>query len=514
VAVIRLVGLDDNSCLPDDASVEVDFNIHSLDISYLNSVAGLVLDRFVYGHLWNLLHGKGFRSFIDKGLFLGEHIQVIHLGLIPVYLFWPSHILLEWLQSLGLALGAIPVYLMAARQSQSRSQACCLAGAYLLYVPMQRLDISIDFKTFRPEAFGIPLLLAALYALDSKKWISFGCWLIASLLVKEDYALIIGPLGLWMALTAWFTTESGRSRWKASLPGLLIVVASGVYLIWAVKFAIPYFRSGDQVHYTRYFSKFGETTNEILVNLLTRPGLLWSELVTPENVLFGAALVVSLALLPLFSPGRLAVGLPLFGALCLNEIARNTQHHFHAPLVAIVFWASTAGLKNCANCAKWWSKWRDRTNVATADGARFAAVMALFAASGFHFWHGMDPGGLPFWDSFSGAYWKKKYVVSQRAKAFDKVFQMIPSTSRLAATDFVHPRFNHFDRCYDYSGYRPDIPDDADFLVIDVHGPYSEIKNPMDVDAVRQHPRRWELLPDTTDGQFFVFRRRREEAQH
>ena len=31
-------------------------------------------------HLWNITHGKGFRSYLDQGLFLGEHIQFIHLG--------------------------------------------------------------------------------------------------------------------------------------------------------------------------------------------------------------------------------------------------------------------------------------------------------------------------------------------------------------------------------------------------------------------------------------------------
>ncbi|MDB5384674.1 MAG: hypothetical protein JWM11_320 [Planctomycetaceae bacterium] len=461
-------------------------------------------------HLWNLLHGKGFRSFIDKGLFLGEHIQVIHLGLIPVYAIWQSHIMLEWCESLSLALGAIPVYHLAARQTQSRWKAICLAGAYLLYVPMQRLDISIDFKTFRPEAFGIPLLLAALNALDGRKWLSFGFWLIAALLVKEDYALIIAPLGIWMAAKALWTKATVGTRLKHSLPGILLSLAAVSYLYWSVKVAIPYFKAGNEVHYAKYFSKFGATTNEILLNLATKPGLLWNELGTAENFLFGAALIFSLALVPLFSPGRLAVGLPLFGALCLNEIARNTQHHFHAPLVAIVFWAAAAGLHNCGRWADWLRS-PGRYHLVTADGARFAAIMMLFAASGFHFWHGMDPGGLPFWDSYSGAYWRKKYVATRRAAEFEKVAKLIAVDQRVAATDFVHPRFNHYARCYDYSGYRPEVPDDAEFLVIDVHGPYSEIRKPQDVDEYRRHPDRWELLPDSTDGQFYVFRRRHAE---
>lgn len=458
-------------------------------------------------HLWNLLHGKGFRSFIDKGLFLGEHIQVIHLALIPVYLLWPSHLTMEWCESLGLALGAIPVFRMTLRQTGSRWQSTCLACAYLLYVPMQRLDISIDFKTFRPEAFGIPLLLAALDALDSRRWKALAVWLFASLMVKEDYALIIGPLGLWLAIHEWRHPAARRAWWQRVLPGLLLSLAAVIYLWWAVKYAIPYYKGGVEVHYKNYFSQFGQTTNEILINLILRPDLLLRELFRPENFLFAAALCLSLAGLPLWSPGRLAVGVPLFAALCLNQIARNSQHHFHAPLVAIVFWASAHGLQNVQRFAQW-LKQRGYYNVLTDDGARFAVIMALFASSGFHFWHSMSPGGLPFWDTYSSAYWRGKYVMTPRAKRFAKVERMISTDQHVASTDFVHPRFNHYARSYDYSSYRPAVLPDVEYLIIDVHGPYSQIRSPQDVPEYRDHPDRWELLPDETQGDFYVFKRR------
>jgi hypothetical protein len=110
-------------------------------------------------HLWNLLHGKGFRSYLDQGLFFGEHIQFVHLFLLPLYALWPSHLLLEALSSAALASGAFPVYWMTRRQTDSDRLALAAAIAYLLYFPMQFLDIEIDLKTFRPESFGIPLLL-------------------------------------------------------------------------------------------------------------------------------------------------------------------------------------------------------------------------------------------------------------------------------------------------------------------------------------------------------------------
>ena len=83
----------------------------------------------------------------------------------------------------------------------------------------------------------------------------------------------------------------------------------------------------------------------------------------------------------------------------------------------------------------------------------------------------------------------------------------IPLTARVASTDFIHPRFTHHARSYDYSDYRPDIPPDSDYLVIDTGHPYSTIKTPDEVKEYRRVPQEWELLPVETQGLFLVFRR-------
>ncbi|HVW01565.1 MAG TPA: DUF2079 domain-containing protein, partial [Planctomycetaceae bacterium] len=331
-------------------------------------------------HLWNLLHGKGFRSYLDQGLFLGEHIQVVHLGLIPLYIFWPSEILLEWCQSIALALGAIPVYRLAARRCGSRSAGICLALAYLLYFPMQRLDISIDFKTFRPEAFGIPLFLCALDALDARRWGWMLGWLAATLTVKEDYGLMIAALGVWIACDAWWSAPAENRRRQHWL-GAGMAAFGVAYVLLAVKVLVPYFRAGHQVHYTRYFGKFGNSVSEIALNLLSHPGLAIHELLSPENMVFAVALLAPLGFLPLLAPGRLAVGLPLFGLLCLNEIARNPQHHFHAPLVPVLFWAAAAGL---AHLPAIWNALRQRLRRGPYDAKavlRFGGAWAMLSAA-------------------------------------------------------------------------------------------------------------------------------------
>lgn len=465
-------------------------------------------------HLWNLLHGKGFRSYLDQGLFLGEHIQVIHLFLIPIYLIFPSHLTLEWCESLALALGAIPIYRMTFRQSRSRRVAIALAVCYLFYFPTQRLDIEVDFKTFRPEAFGIPLLLLALDMLDARRWTGFLIATVLTLLVKEDYSLVFAPLGIWIIWQHWkpkvgvkadrlsgelVANPKATRRWR--LLGIGYMVGATLYLGIALKILIPYFRSGATIHYVRYFPKFGNSIGVIILNIMLKPGLFLSEVFAPTNWIFVLALLLPMGFLAILSPARLLVAAPLFAALSLNEIARDPQHHFHAPLVAILFWAAAEGLVH----VRWFSR---LTRLPVADCSLCLARWGLLCSIISGIFLSLSPFGLTFWDPGARAYWQAKYVPGERSAEFEKVLAAIPPTSRVASTDFIHPRFTHYTRSYDYSDYRPNVPADTEYIVIDCKGPYSQITRPDQVKEYRDHPDDWELLPDETHGCFIILKRR------
>ena len=126
----------------------------------------------------------------------------------------------------------------------------------------------------------------------------------------------------------------------------------------------------------------------------------------------------------------------------------------------------------------------------------------------------MSPFGLFFWDANASTSLWKLYAHDPRADHFPKVLAQIPPKARVASTDFVHPRFTHHERSYDYShyrrriaGYEDKVPDDTDFIVIDTRHPYSDLKSPDQVRELKDHPDVWELLPDKTDGYFIVLRR-------
>jgi uncharacterized membrane protein len=504
-------------------------------------------------HIWNLLHGKGFRSYLDDGRpFLGEHVQVIHLLSIPLYLFWPSHILLELLQSGCLALGAIPVYRIAQRHTGCRCAAALMAIAYLLYFPMQYLDIAVTLKTFRPNSFEIPLLLCALNALEQCRYRTFLAWLGLTLLCQEDAAMVIAPLGIWIALrqARWAAVIDRLGRRRLTWFGAGVAAFGVAYVVCVVKFVLPWFRGGADVHFAQYFPDLGTSTGEIVANALAHPGLLLDKWLHVESALFALQLLAPLGFLGLLSPGRLAVAAPLFGVLALSRMTNTPLHHFHAPLVPILVWAAAAGLANIGPVYAQFVIWRNRRRRATATdderhrippenfvasgkslpaiqpagasatwapmrtvgragapliaAAVWAALCAFLTGVPVSYW----PLGIGFWDAYSSKYWRSLYVPGERARRFPAAFALVPPDSRVTSTDYIHPRFTHHDRSYDYSLYKRVVPDDADYIVIDTRHPYSDIKRPEQVKEYREHPERWELLDDKTGGYFLVFKRK------
>lgn len=514
-------------------------------------------------HLWNLWHGQGFRSYLDQGLFLGEHLQVIHLLLLPLHLIWPSHLLLELCESTALALGAIPIFRMTRRSTGSAHAGLLMSAAYLLYFPLHFLDIEIDLKTFRPESFCVPFFLFAFEALELGQLRRTLILLAIALSAKEDYSIIIAPLGVWIAATAWFQKranphplppgedghrpgegsvapsdaipessairvphtsplppgESERGSRRRILTGLCLTVFGVLYLLLATRVVIPWFRGGAELHYVRYFSKFGDTMGEVVWNMLTKPRLLWGELLTVKTVLYALSMLLPVGFVALLSPGRLAVALPLFGILCLNELAADPRHHFHAPLVPVVFWASAIGVGNAGRCVSRLRSclplWLHPPTTASQTADSFARQFVWASAFTSGLFLSLSPAGIAFWDVGSPMSLWRLYAHDPRADQFPKVFAKVPREARVASTDFVHPRFTHHERSYDYShyrrqiaGYEDRVPDDTSFIVIDTRHPYSDVKSPGEVRELQTEPDRWELLPDDTDGYFIVLRRR------
>ena len=125
------------------------------------------------------------------------------------------------------------------------------------------------------------------------------------------------------------------------------------------------------------------------------------------------------------------------------------------------------------------------------------------------------PVGATFWSDASPFGRGNLYVPDERAAEFQKVLALLPTDARVASTDYVHTRLTHFDRSYDYSdylravnNYKPGVPADTDYIVIDTGHRYSEIKSIDQVRELREEPEQWEVVPHDSHALFIVLKRR------
>lgn len=482
-------------------------------------------------HLWNVWHGKGFRSYLDQGLFLGEHIQVIHLLLLPLHLLWPHYLLLEWFASACLAASVWPIYCIALRHTGCRRTAFLMGLTWLFFTPMHFLDIAIDLKTLRPSCYGVfALFLFIDQAERGNRLNALLCCLLA-LMTQEDFALITGGISCVLWLLERNRADPRERRSQQQLAASL-AVASVAWVLLAVLFVIPAFRGGEVVHYSRYFGDLGRSPSELLRTAITEPGRVFAVLCSSRTLLYLLMLTGPLGFLCWKSPLRLTAGLATFTMLSLIQLGNDGPesaasalppvpfHHFHAPLLPVLFWAAAAGLGH-----------RQRPTVQTSfpqtflqsvvqpltQTPRHAARFACLCAAATALTGSLMPCGTAFWSSESPFGWRNLYVPGARAREFPKVLARIPASARVASTDFVHTRLTHFERSWDYSdyprainNYQPGVPPETDFIVIDTTHPYSTVRSPADVRELREQPDRWELLPDDTGGLFLILRRRTE----
>lgn len=475
-------------------------------------------------HLWNVWHGKGFRSYLDQGLFLGEHIQVIHLLLLPLHMLWPSHRLLELAESIALGGCCIPIYLIAQRHTRNSWAAALLAVAWLFYFPMHFLDIAIDQKTFRPIALGLPFLFCMIHFAERRRFVWAGICLLLVLSAKEDMALLTCPLLAVLALLAHqgVLSETGvkAAADKSARNWLLgFSVFSAVYLVAVVLVIIPAFRSGAHVHYSRYFGDLGGTPGELVKTALTEPMRVIAQMLSVRTLLYLCVFLAPMAFFPLRRPLLLLAGGLTFGMLALLEFGGPESgglppvpyHHFHAPLLAIVFWAGIRAVSSSAS-----NSW-PRLSRGPQSGAMLVLLCCVTtAATG-----SLMPMGLGFWSHESSFGYSQLFCSNdprqqKRAEMVAVVVDTIPLTARVASTDYIHTRLTHCERSYDYSGYlrkvndyQPGVPADTDYIVIDTGHRYSAVKVAADVRELQLESDEWALLPDVTEGIFLILKRTR-----
>jgi uncharacterized membrane protein len=250
---------------------------HALDLGYYVQLT------------WNLARGAGPYVSLPEMHAWGDHFSPIMYLLVPLFLAAPGAVALLVFQSVTLSLGALAVFGIAARRLGDERPAAVFAVLYLLNPSLQGINV----RDFHAAALAIPLLLAAIYFAEvGRPWL-LALSVLLTLATREDAAIPVVGLGLWLALS--------KRRW---LWGAALTAGACALLAADTRWLVPYFRGAPYPHLGRY-ARLGRSVPEIVATVLLHPVRVLGGLVTGKRLVYLGALFAPLAFLPLLAPAAL-----------------------------------------------------------------------------------------------------------------------------------------------------------------------------------------------------------------
>jgi uncharacterized membrane protein len=474
--------------------------------------------------LWNTAHGRiaATSAFAETDSYLGIDMIPTELLLAPLYALVPSAYTMLFLQTLALALGAVPVFLLVrdrfaklqitdyrlqiAPQDSKQSAIPGWAGlvfvaAFLLYLPVEYMNL----YEFQIRAFATTFLLLALYALERRRFRPFLLWSLLALGCRSDVGLVLAGMGIYsildfrLQILDWFARKSKICNLKSKmlLFGLLPIVLGLGWFVLCLGVLIPYFRGGAPSLYLSIIygqidgrAWLGNGPGEIFRTLLTRSGFVLQEVFGdavrgPMRLRYLLEMFLPFGFLLLLQPRMLLITLPIFALNLLSNtpnIHASTHYHYQALIVPFMVIGSAYGLA-------WLIRWTTDHRPPTADRQKpkilnpchlvtlspchlvilsLISVLALallcnliiFAPAPFH---SRNPAV-----SLLGSALKE----DDRAHvhAIERLLAQVPPDAALATTNTIGPHASHRERIFFFPGnviYPEAKIAQAEFLLID-----------------------------------------------
>jgi uncharacterized membrane protein len=445
-------------------------NTNALDLGYTDQA------------VWNTLHGRPFRfstfldaaftldipiqEFREPGVLLGYHVEPILAAIAVLYLLHDGPETLLWLQTIAIALGAVPVYLIAAHrfrprppegqaQDAQRAVRWFPVAFVLIYLLSPSLEAA-NMSDFHAVALSPVLLLAAFYFLETDRPWGFVAFGFLATLCKEEMGLLVAMMGLWATLV--------RRRWAL---GLGAVVAGVGWSLLSLQVIVPHFAGLHASAFVVRYSQFGATPLDILQNLVQQPGLFLDWLRRPDVLRYVRDQWLSSGGLSLLHPLSLVMALP---SLAINAFSRYSWMrsgggHYSAPIVPFLLISAIYGVDWLA---------RGTSNLLVG---RFAAwKQSVYAVLGLvllglglgvagvhHYGNGVSPLSRRF----------ALEPLTEHARRVQPLIERIQDLPPEVATSVgsnLYPQTGHRQRVYLF----PTISD-AQFILLDVTGPPSPV---------------------------------------
>lgn len=251
------------------------------------------------------------------------HFSPIFYLILPIYIIFPHPVTLIVVQLLIVLSGAIPVYLICKNKKYSVFITVGIVSVFLLY-PTMRSGLFYDFHE---NKFLTPLLLWLLYFTEKEglsvkhKSIGIGVFTLLSLMVKEDAAIYVACIGLFLMVY--------KKRKNERLTGLFIMLGAIIYFL-IVYYLLGKYGAGSSINSIGRYENFLVSDNDgladMLMNIFKDPAYAIKQLLTAEKLEFVLWTMVPVLFVPLMSRNA-AVYILLIPYLVMNLLTNYVYQY-------------------------------------------------------------------------------------------------------------------------------------------------------------------------------------------
>ncbi len=199
------------------------------------------------------------------------HVSPIYYLILPIYYIFPYNETLIIVQLVFLLSGVIPLYLICKNRNHTRFVTTAIAMVYLLSPVL----LGGLFYDFHENKFLTTLILWMLYFIEKKKDIGIYICAILILMVKEDAAIYVACIALYII-------AAGKAKEK--FKGLIIFAVS---VGWFLLVYTWLNNGGDGAMTGRYQNYIGDSENgvfEIVNTIIKNPAYFFKQLLSVDKL--------------------------------------------------------------------------------------------------------------------------------------------------------------------------------------------------------------------------------------
>ena len=259
--------------------------------------------------LFNALRGDFYSSLFGTN-FLGNHLHLSFLLILPIYAILPHPFTLLAAQSLMIGVAAWPLFLIVRKELNSRLG--------LLFVLLYLLHPGIEYSNlneFHPESFFPFLFFFLFYSLINWRPKPFLVFLLLTLALKENFSLAVGGLGLYCIFE------------KKKKLGTALISLSCLWFLLAFFAVMPFLNKGA-LSYSHIYPALGSTPSQIIGNILLHPLAILRSMLEGRKVAYLGSLLLPISFLPVLGFKSIILVLPLLFQHLLSQRETDCSLYF------------------------------------------------------------------------------------------------------------------------------------------------------------------------------------------